>query len=198
MYGGQYPQAQYRPHPAHQAPGFPPPPPPPRSGLSPLAIVLIVLAGVFVLGTGSCILLGGLVLLGAQAEDDAANAGATSTAPSSNVASKGAVPTTPPSTLAPTTETPAAGDSHDDGDPAKAKSAPSNAGTDGRTKYMCNATGWVRVCGFANVCSNQLVSGMGVGYDRMSASMMAKNACENMARIKGGGGVCTVACSVAK
>lgn len=69
------------------------------------------------------------------------------------------------------------------------------APTTGGTKWSCNASGSVRVCGFANVCSYQMVFGNGYGPDRIPASMMAKNACENMARAKGGSTVCVVSCS---
>lgn len=74
--------------------------------------------------------------------------------------------------------------------------SPSGSGGSGSPRWFCNATGLVRVCGFANVCSNQMVSGSGFGSDRMIASMTAKNACEGMARAKGGFGTCTVSCSV--
>lgn len=78
--------------------------------------------------------------------------------------------------------------------PAATGTATSSGGASPR--WFCNATGWVRVCGFANVCSNQMVSGSGFGSDRMIASMTAKNACEGMARAKGGFGTCSVSCSV--
>lgn len=156
--------------------------------------MLIVIAGIFVLGAGSCVVLGGLVLIGAQAEEEGADAGAAASASSGNPTGKSAPPVT---TLAPTSEAPTAAEAQPESDPATAKGAPAVPGAKGQ-KWMCNATGWVRVCGFANVCSNQLVSGAGIGNDRTSASMMAKNACENLARAKGGAGVCTVACSPAK
>ena len=88
------------------------------------------------------------------------------------------------------------------GDPAAVKGSTSSGGAtpstpkkSGGTQWSCTATGWVRVCGFANVCNNQMVSGIGWGGDRFLAQTMAKNACENMARAKGGSTVCTVTCS---
>lgn len=184
MYGPGYPQ--YRP---------PPPPPPRPPGLSPLAIVLIVVAAVFVLGAGACVVLGSLIALGASAEPSSADPAATSTATSApNVA-----PTTT-NAPAPTDTATAAEDDEPPAPPtptaaATATGAATNGSTGG-TKWFCNATGWVRVCGFANVCNNQMVSGMGVGSDRYMAMTMAKNACENMARAKGGSTVCSVSCSV--
>jgi hypothetical protein len=53
----------------------------------------------------------------------------------------------------------------------------------------------VRVCGFANVCNDQIVFGNGFGEDRFLASSQAKNACEGMARAKGGSTVCIVQCT---
>ena len=66
--------------------------------------------------------------------------------------------------------------------------------TAGKTRWFCNATGWVRKCGFAGVCSNQMVFGVGSGDSQVMALQMAKNACENQGRIYGGT-VCTVACT---
>lgn len=81
---------------------------------------------------------------------------------------------------------------------ADAPAAPSDRapGAPARRKYFCNATGYVRVCGFADVCSNHMVSGMGSDADRGIAAQHAKMACEGMARAKGGGTVCTVTCSL--
>jgi hypothetical protein len=69
-------------------------------------------------------------------------------------------------------------------------------GGGGGARWTCNASGWVRVCGFANVCNNVMVSGVGVGADRGEAATMARNACEGMARARGGAAVCSVACTV--
>lgn len=189
-------------------------------------IVLIVVGGVFVLGAGSCIVVGGLVWLGASAEPDpetgersqkaAASgaprglAGPAASGASTGMAGPSATGAEDPSGTA---DTPSESDeddgpSEDDRPSKKAASAPAGKPTAPATatatatagapsgKWMCNATGWVRVCGFANVCSNQMVSGIGTGTDRMLASMMAKNACEGMARAKGGSTVCVVSCTV--
>jgi hypothetical protein len=162
-----------------------------------LVITLIIVGGVLVLGGGACVVLGGLVWLGANAEpEDPAALPA-----SPPTAKTGQSPSTPP----PVPEPPptAASEDGEEGDPSSDPTGVANAPvaptagkpSAGGTKYFCNATGWVRVCGFANVCSNQMVSGIGSGSDRFMASTMAKNACEGMARAKGGSTVCTVACS---
>lgn len=189
MYGQGYPR-------------FPPPPPPPpvrSQGLSPLVVVLIVVAVVGVLGAGACVVLGALVSAGASAETDrTTSGGAAPVAPTGTGAATGAA------TGAPGPGGPASGAEDDppaDGDPsagATASAATSTAApaATGGARWSCNATGWVRVCGFANVCNNQMVFGVGVGNDRFMAMTMAKNACENMARAKGGSTVCTVACTV--
>lgn len=180
-----------------QYPYPPPPPPPQRRGLSTLTIVLIVLGGFLLLGFGTCVVLGGLVVLGAaSAEKEALDAGllvpGTVTAPNAEPGSTGA----PPPTVL--------GDNDEDGDGANGDDAKDNSKTGatspgqpavGTTKWMCNATGWVRVCGFANVCNNMMMSGTGVGTDRQSAYNMAKLACEGMIRARGGYGTCNVACT---
>ncbi|MBX3264698.1 MAG: hypothetical protein KF782_33810 [Labilithrix sp.] len=185
---------------------YAPPPPPPRSGLSTLTIVLIVLGALTVLGGGACVVVGGLVYLGAKAEAEGPVADpslprgeATSTpgAPPEPSTS----PTTEPAPLAGLVETADDDDIDDDG--ALGGVAPNDGASSGSASapkkagggWLCNATGWVRVCGFANVCSNQMVSGLGSGADRFTASQSAKLACEGMARAKGGSTVCTVACS---
>ena len=200
-------------HPYYAPP--PPPPPPPRpTGLSPLAIAFIVIGGVAVLGGGACVVLGGLVYLGAKAEAEAEGPVADpSLAPGVSTANPSAsstdepppLPVLPPELADDGTDDNGAGDGDDESsalaDPSSDKGTSSGSGTpstpktSGGTKWSCNATGWVRVCGFANVCNNQMVSGIGLGNDRFSASMMAKNACENMARAKGGSTVCMVSCS---
>lgn len=140
---------------------------------------------------------GGLVVLGAaSAQKDALDAStepsAMATAPSEE---PGATTAPPPTVLG-------ADDDNDDdanSDDAKgngktgATSPGAPAGT--TTKWLCNATGWVRVCGFANVCNNMMMSGTGVGNDRQSAYNMAKLACEGMIRARGGAGTCSVACT---
>jgi hypothetical protein len=180
--------------------------------------VAIVVGAVFVLGAGSCVVLGGLVWLGAQAEAEPAT---TERSPSQPPTTRG----TPTATTAPSSPSGAddepSGEAPSDGERPAGEPATDQAGADGKRpagerstgkagaaptatatstatssgKWLCNATGWVRVCGFANVCSNQMVSGIGTGTDRMLASMMAKNACEGMAGAKGGSTVCVVACS---
>lgn len=175
-------------------PGYPHRPPPPRpSGLSPLAIVLIVVGVTGALGAGACVVLGGLVVLGASAGEASSDpAAGPSTATTAATATSTASPAVPADTSTATAE--------DDPAPAP-NAAPTAGGTStsnagGGPRYFCNATGWVRVCGFANVCNNQMVSGIGSGTDRFMAMTMAKNACEGMARAKGGATVCTVACTM--
>lgn len=149
--------------------------------MSSLTIVLIVLGVVFVLGAGSCLLLGGLVLLGASAER--ADAGPSPTS------------TPPPTTILGGDEDPPT----DDGTPSKTgatgAASPAAAPATGSGKWMCNGTGWVRVCGFTNVCNNMMMSGMGVSTDRQQAYTMAKSACEGQIRARGGAGACNVACT---
>jgi len=189
--------------------------------MSPLAIVLIIGSVVFALGAGSCVVLGGLVWLGANAEPDpsgddpAASSGAGgrrrrggataggqgaggATSGGQGAGAQGAGPqagdpdeSASGGASAMNEEPPPA----EEPTPSPPSAAAGGAAKGGGTKYFCNATGWVRVCGFANVCSNQMVSGMGSGPDQMSASMMAKTACQGMAIAKGGSTVCTVACS---
>lgn len=184
--------------------------------MSTLTIVLIVLGAMTVLGGGACVVIGGLVYLGAKAEAEGAAAD-----PSLPNGTSTATPSTPPTA----TEPPPApvppemadddgsnedglGGGDDDDDRSLADNAPNDGASSGNgsktggngsktggTKWFCNATGWVRVCGFANVCSNQMVSGIGSGTDRFVASQSAKIACEGMARAKGGSTVCAVSCT---
>ena len=178
--------------------------------------MLIVLGAMTVLGGGACVVLGGLVWLGAKAEAEAEEAAAD---PSLGPGASTADPATPPSLGAPPPLPPQMADdegSGDDGlngdgdqgddDRALADNAANDETSNGAggasasksgggTKWFCNATGWVRVCGFANVCSNQMVSGIGSGTDRFVASQSAKLACEGMARAKGGSTVCAVSCT---
>ena len=212
MYGHGYPYA----------PPPPPPPPPRPPGLSPLAIALIAIGGVAVLGGGACVVVGGLLWFGGQSagsigpSDDRPVASAQSSpAGTGTGASTSAGAGAQPPSLAPLQESDDQGsalasadddDDHGGHDNARVAATsttsssgsapPSTAKTTGGTKWFCNATGLVRVCGFANVCNNQMVSGIGSGSDRFIASTMAKNACENMARAKGGSTVCSVSCSL--
>jgi hypothetical protein len=172
----------------------PPHPPVPKPGLSPLVIVLIVLGVALVVGGGACVVLGGLVMLGASAQPDPAPVVAPAVTPAEpGATASGAAPS----------ET---DDDDDDPPPAAATAKPGVAAPNAPTAaaapaaaggtWTCNASGSVRVCGFANVCNNQLVFGNGFGKDRFLASTQAKNACENMARAKGGSTVCIVQCTV--
>ncbi|MBX3222947.1 MAG: hypothetical protein KF795_20720 [Labilithrix sp.] len=190
----------------HGYPYAAPPPPPPRSGPATLTIVLIALGALTVLGGGACVVVGGLVYLGATAEADGPVAD-----PALPRGEATSTPGTPPGPSTPPTAEPApltglveadddddrsdddralAGDAPKDGASSGSASAPKTAGAG----WLCNATGSVRVCGFANVCSNQMVSGLGSGADRFTASQSAKLACEGMARAKGGSTVCSVTC----
>ncbi len=188
-------------HPYHR----PPVPLPPKAGLSPLVIVLIIVGGVSVLALGSCVLIGGLVVLGASAEAD-----------------KQASQPVPPATLAPpptATTAPTPLDDSDD-DPANGANDPAGAANDpspddntssssstsgspaptstsaGGPSWFCTASASVRVCGFAGACTYQMVFGNGASKDRFLASQQAKNACETQARIKGSPTVCPVSCSM--
>ena len=176
-----------------------------------------MIGGVAVVGGGACVVVGGLVYLGARAEAEAEG-------PVADPSLSPGVSTATPSATSTTNEPPplpdmgdedgtdddgahAAADADEDddsalGDPAAVKGSTSSGGANpsapkksGGTQWSCTATGWVRVCGFANVCNNQMVSGIGWGADRFLAQTMAKNACENMARAKGGSTVCMVSCS---
>ncbi len=169
---------------------------------------------VLALGGGACLVLGGLVYLGANAEPEPGAPGATASPTATTT-----VPTTPsdPSPPSgPTSEDNGSGDGDEDDDTSGSRGssgAPSNGNAPSKgtppagtaqsppsgakgTKWFCNATGWVRVCGFANVCNNQMVSGMGSGPDQYTASQSAKLACQGMAIAKGGSTVCTVSCTV--
>ncbi|MFO0676527.1 MAG: hypothetical protein U0169_08335 [Polyangiaceae bacterium] len=216
MYGpppgppGTPPQGQ----PPHGAPphGYPPPgaPPPKKSSSTTLVLVFVVLS-VALCGVGALAAIAGLVFF--RMKD-------TSLLPDPEAVPD---PVTSPTVYAPTplpasSKTGRSGDDGltehgadvpDDDDPtlgaptaAGPSSAPANPVAPSTTpksgpttKWSCNATGWVRVCGFANVCSNQMVSGIGNGTDRFTASQTAKIACEGMARAKGGSTVCSVACT---
>ncbi len=140
-----------------------------------------------VLGGGACVVLGGLVLLGASA--DAENA-----QPSAPVASTAPAETGTPNGVPSPTST--VTDDDEGSSPAPVASAKGGGSTAPQaTTWTCNASGSVRVCGFANVCNYQTVFGTGVGSDRYQASTMAKNACQGMAIAKGGSTVCVVTCT---
>ena len=179
-----------------------------------------MIGGVAVLGGGACVVIGGLVYLGAQAvaeaegplADPSLGPGASTANPSTSSTAFEPSPLPPEmddedtddNSLAGADDDQAGSDEGDDsalGDPSVAGKGASSSGASASapkkaaTQWSCTATGWVRVCGFANVCNNQMVSGIGWGADRFFAQTMAKNACENMARAKGGSTVCTVSCS---
>jgi hypothetical protein len=65
----------------------------------------------------------------------------------------------------------------------------------GKLKYACTATGWAMVCRMGGACTNMLVSGAGIGDDKLSASNMALTACRGSLVASGGTGGCSVACS---
>lgn len=176
-------------------PGYPyyyPPPRPPKRGLPPVVIVLLAVGGAFAVGGGACVVLGGLAVLGASADSEPAVA-------------EGETPAIPTATAAPTattlTETgadppPATIDTAGGAEPPPLPGTrPPATGTGAGGTWRCTASGSVRVCGFANVCNNQMVFGNGFGKDRYLASTQAKNACEGMARAKGGSTVCVVQCT---
>jgi hypothetical protein len=178
-------------------PGYPSPGrmPPPPQGTSALTVVLIILGVLFVLGAGSCVVCTGLIGLGAAAAPDPASAPATAVPGANATATPGAAGE--PASDDDTTPSPAPGapgaPAADPGAKAKAPAAPAAPAPAGR--FFCNATGFVRVCGFANVCSNQLVSGTGSSTDRGVATGLAMNACRGQVIARGGAGSCTVACS---
>lgn len=176
-------------HPYYNPQPFNPPPPPRKQGLSTLTIVLLVLGGFAVLGMGACIVVGGLVYLGAQAEDEPAPvpSGAAQDEPALGEAAEDEGGGADEPTTA-VEENTASADTNTHGTDKPSKPASG-------TKWTCNASGSVRVCGFANVCNYQMVFGTGLGNDQFSARLMAKNACEGMARAKGSATVCVVTCS---
>ena len=203
-----YPQQQH-PYPQQQHPY---PPPPAKRGMSPMVIALIIGGGVFVLGGGSCLVLGGLAMLGASADDDPAVAEGERLGAPAATGTTGATgtPTAPIATAAPTATALVESGDDDDNDgaapaatdtaggterPPSTGARPPATSTGGGGTWQCTASGSVRVCGFANVCNNQMVFGNGFGKDRYIASTQAKNACEGMARAKGGSTVCVVQCS---
>ncbi|XXX73472.1 hypothetical protein WMF30_38105 [Sorangium sp. So ce134] len=78
MFGPGHPQ--HRPqqppyYPPQPPPYYPPPPPPPqrpKPGVSPIVIVLAVLGGLFALGVGALVVIGGVVYVVASAEPESA------------------------------------------------------------------------------------------------------------------------------
>jgi hypothetical protein len=172
---------------------------PRSSGPSTLTVVLLVIAGMSVLGVGGCFLVGLAAFASGQEDRKVAQ----ETPPvGSAVPGSPAMPAAAPNTDDPSSATDepddpsgaARSDSDPSGPHAQGTTPPSSPATTGKTRWFCNATGWVRKCGFAGVCSSQMVFGVGSGDDRFMALQMAKNACENQGRIYGGT-VCSVACS---
>lgn len=166
-------------------------------------MVLLVIAGMSVLGVGGCLLVGLFAFSSGQEDRKLAQEtpslgssvpGAPSTPAAAPNAGDPASATDEPGASAGGSDEP---ETDPAGSPALGSTPPSTTGkpaTAGKTRWFCNATGWVRKCGFAGACSNQMVFGIGSGDNLMMAQQMAKNACENQARIYGGG-VCSVACS---
>ena len=153
--------------------------------MSPLVIVLIIFGVLAVLGVGAILAL--VVLVGAAASADPTPVAtpaltapaATGPFPLEDDTANGATGNaglTPPGTPTTTAATPAA--------PAAT----------GGTKFICSASGSVRVCGFSNVCNFQSVFGTGISTNRDAAALQAKNACQGMAIAKGGSTVCAVSC----
>lgn len=223
----QYPPQQppqYPPQPPHhyppQHPPYYPPPPPqrPKSGLSPLVIVLIVLGGLFALGVGAILVIGGAVYLVASASPEQT---VVETTPSGVSTAGGVSPVVPRSTstpLRPDQEadeaagedpSPAADDETGEApaplstaaqtpaSPSEGSSngSPSNGSAAGGTSWWCTASASVRVCGFAGACNYQMVFGNGSAKDRFLASQQAKRSCEASARAKGATAFCVVQCS---
>lgn len=154
----------------------------------------MAVGGAFAIGGSACVVLGGLALLGTGADEtarDDAAPGASGTAPGA------------PGAPAATTLVETSGDGEAppaDADGARGGERPPTAGASppgagGGVTWQCTASSSVRVCGFANACNYQMVFGNGFGKDRYLASTQAKNACEGMARAKGGSTVCVVQCT---
>ncbi|WP_437591395.1 hypothetical protein [Sorangium sp. So ce1000] len=235
MFGPGHPQypPQRPPHYPPQPPQYPPQPPPyypppppqrPKPGLSPVAIVLIVVGGLFAFGMGALVVLGGVAYLVATAEPEGT---AVETAPSGVPTAGGVSPVLPRSTSTPLRpdqeadqaagegpssgeraageapspaddeagEAPAAGRTPTSPSEGSSNGAPSNGSATGAASWWCTASASVRVCGFAGACNYQMVFGNGQGKDRFLASQQAKHACETSARIKGATAVCIVQCS---
>ena len=131
-----------------------------------------------------------MVLGVSAAEEGASSSGAaTAEAPSPP-------PVAPPPAAPPPVADQGPGGSGRGADPGQGNSGQgSPGGAVKKASWSCNATGWVRVCGYAGVCSNQMVFGQGLGTERLLAEQMARNACQGMAIAKGGSAVCSVACS---
>ncbi|WP_433935034.1 hypothetical protein AB3662_10400 [Sorangium cellulosum] len=103
MFGPGHPQ--YRPQPPPHYPQqppphyYPPPPPPPqrpKPGVSPLVIVLAVVGGMFMLGVGALVVLGGVAYLMASATPEHAVVEAEESEPSGVKTANGASPAPPP------------------------------------------------------------------------------------------------------
>lgn len=190
MYG-HGPHASY-----HQQPPAPRPPP---SGLSPLAIALLVIGTVVVLGGGACVVAGALVFVSTKAEAERlADAGA---AAPLNGAASGQPADDPPAHAE--GQEPSADDEPAVEEPSPdartgsgaAKNAGKGKAAAGGGSWFCTASAPVRVCGFAGACNYQTVFGNGSGPDRTAASMQARNACQASARAKGATAVCVAQCS---
>ncbi|XXT14995.1 hypothetical protein WME94_32585 [Sorangium sp. So ce429] len=180
--------------------------------------MLAVLGGLFALGMGALVVLGGVAYLVASATPEQA---VVEPAPFdvSTAGSATPVPPLPTSTpLRPDLEAdevagadspnevagadPPSGDApspvgdDETGDaPAPSSGAASNGSAAGGASWWCTASASVRVCGFAGACNYQMVFGNGGGKDRFLASQQAKRACESSARAKGASAICVVQCS---
>ncbi|WP_437783480.1 hypothetical protein [Sorangium sp. So ce1097] len=192
--------------------------------MSPLVIVLAVVGGMFVLGMGALVVLGGVAYVLASATPEHAVG-----EPVPPEVSTPGVPAAPPlqtntplrpdldpgeaAAIDPSSGHRAAGDApsragnDDPGEaPAGARAptsqgegtagdGPSSGSATRGTSWWCTASASVRVCGFAGACNYQMVFGNGGGNDRFMASQQAKRACEASARAKGATAVCVVQCS---
>lgn len=222
----QYPPQPPPYYPPQPPPYYPPPPPQrPKSGLSPLVIVLIVLGGLFALGMGAILVIGGAVYLAASASPEQT---VVETTPSGVSTAGGVSPVVPRSTSTPlrpdqeadeaagedpstgdraagdapsaadndeTGEAPAPGRTPTSPSEGSSKGSPSNGSATGGSSWWCTASASVRVCGFAGACNYQMVFGNGSAKDRFLASQQAKHACEASARARGATAICIVQCS---
>ncbi|WP_437644310.1 hypothetical protein [Sorangium sp. So ce362] len=189
--------------------------------MSPLVIVLAVVGGLFALGVGALVVIGGAVYLVASAEPEQAVGEPVLSDVSTTGGGSPLLPVPPASTstpLRPDLEADeVAGDvaspSGDDGKgeaptpslaggrtptaPSEGSSngGPSSGSATGGASWWCTASASVRVCGFAGACNYQMVFGNGGGKDRFLASQQAKRSCEASARAKGASAICVVQCS---
>jgi hypothetical protein len=142
--------------------------------MSPLVIVLIVLAVVLVLGMGACFVV--CVGIGAAAMDQPAtsespeaSAPVAQTGPSDDAGKSAASPVATAITSA----------------KSPAPTADPNGGGGGGGSWRCTAQGFTRICGVNNNCYNREKLGHGTGPDRETARNAAVAAC---------GLGCTVSC----